>query len=60
MPATGKEEVGCEGVCKVKGKSGLWEDEGTDRVMLQVAWKHEVKYQARICVGKNPGFGCRV
>lgn len=31
------------------------EDEGTDGVMLQAAWKCEVKHRARICVGKTLG-----
>lgn len=32
------------------------EDEGVDGVMLQVAWKCEVKHRARICVGKTLGL----
>ena len=32
------------------------EDEGTDGVMLQVAWKCEVKHRAKVCVGKTLGL----
>lgn len=58
MPVTGKEEVGCEGVCKVKEKDRLWESSGRMKGLMVLCCKlpGSVKHRARICVGKTLGL----
>lgn len=56
VPAADK--VGCEGVCKVKGKDKLWESSGRMKGLMELCCglPGSVRHRARMC-GRNTGFG---